>query len=255
MVNWIKKMLIKAILYTTVSVKKSGNDIVFAKYGTRSEGLFLPFSSKYRINSAHLSKLRRGYFKAMIEKYCTSEINIRNDDVVIDCGAFVGGFTVAAAKQGARKIYTIEPSGKNYQCLLLNISHYEFNETVVTINAGLGNVEGKFKLNLSSKGSDDSFLNPDNGNINIYETVDMIRIEKLIEKYHIDPDNTYLKVEAEGLEPEVIEGLGKYMPRVITVDVTPERDGKSPREEVYNILLNKGYKKFNNTPKCLFAYT
>ena len=63
----------------------------------------------------------------------------------------------------------------------------------------------------------------------------------------------YVKIEAEGFEPEIVRGLGDLKPRVITIDATPERNGQSPRDEIKQILGSKGY-KFRDTQRCLFAY-
>ena len=80
-----------------------------------------------------------------------------------------------------------------------------------------------------------------------------IAAKAAVEQAGIEASNLYLKVEAEGLEPEIIRGLGELKPRVIVVDVTPERNGASPRNLIKEILKDKGY-SFKDTKRCLFAY-
>jgi hypothetical protein len=42
----------------------------------------------------------------------------------------------------------------------------------------------------------------------------------LIKEYKANPEILYLKIEAEGFEPEVIYGLGNIILRLIVVDAT-----------------------------------
>ena len=100
---------------------------------------------------------------------------------------------------------------------------------------------------------EDSFLKCDEGATGDYEEVDVLTVEKLVEEKSIDVANLYLKIEAEGFEPEIVKGIGNLKPRVIVIDVTPERNGKSPREEIKQLLDGKGY-QFKDTTRCLFAY-
>ena len=109
-------------------------------------------------------------------------------------------------------------------------------------------------MNLSKSGCDDSILEPDEGTLNISEDIEIDTIERVIERYGIAVEDLYLKVEAEGFEPEIIEGLGTARPRVIVVDVTPERGGQSPRESINKKLHSLGYQSFLNTTRCIFAF-
>ena len=86
-----------------------------------------------------------------------------------------------------------------------------------------------------------------NSIIILFKTLDIF-----INENDIDVDNLYLKVEAEGFEPEIIEGLGNNRPRVIAVDVTAERNMESPRVEIENQLKKWGYETYN-THRCLFG--
>jgi FkbM family methyltransferase len=232
-------------------VKAHSSDIVFLSFRGK-EGFYLPYASKYKIDRRQLFMVSRGLSSLLLAKYTSDEIKMKKTDTVIDCGAFVGGFTVAAAKCGVKKIYSIEPSTKNFKCLELNVARHNINEKVTLLNMGLGNEEGELKLNLSESGCDDSFLAPDEGDLNSFEKVRVTTLQKIIEDYSIDVSNLYLKVEAEGFEPEIVRGLGPLNPRVITVDVTPERDGLSPVKEIRAHLENKGY-KIKETPRILFA--
>ena len=213
---------------------------------------FLPYSSFQSTDDRQLSILANGFHEHLLKKYTHDEISINPTDVVIDCGAFAGGFTVAAKKAGAKEIISVEPSTSNFKCLELNLCLYGVTNAK-TVNVALGKECSVGQLNLARSGCDNSILAPDKGSLGVSETVKIDTLENLIIKHDIDPEHLYLKVEAEGFEPEVLKGLGEMRPRVIVVDVTPERDGESPRDEIEKILRYYSYKAFRHTTRCLFA--
>lgn len=214
-----------------------------------NHGYFLPF---VELRMDHMAK--NGPFDVWLkDKYTDGDITVLETDTVIDCGSFAGAFSIAAAGMGAKKVYAIEPSSRNYACVVKNIEHFSAGDIVEPINIGLGNVESTLKLNLSEFSCEDSFLQPDQKATGEVEEVKVRKLSNLIDELGIDSSNLYLKVEAEGFEPEIIWGLDDHRPRVITVDVSPERDNKSPREDIRAFLAPLGY-EFRDTKRCLFAF-
>lgn len=65
---------------------------------------------------------------------------------------------------------------------------------------------------------------------------------------HID----FLKVETEGVEPEVIDGISGISVDKIAVDCGPERDGEPVTDEVSNRLDEMGY-NITTDGKMLYA--
>jgi len=51
----------------------------------------------------------------------------------------------------------------------------------------------------------------------------------------------FLKIDAEGAEPEVLKGSNKLRISKLAIDAGNERNGESTVEEVSNILKNRGY--------------
>ena len=214
-----------------------------------NHGYYFPFID-YRMDK--MSK--DGPFDVWLKgKYTDGDITVKETDTVIDCGSFVGAFSMASAIMGAEKVYAIEPSSRNFHCLNKNIAHFGAESVITPINIGLGDEDTTLKLNLSHLSCEDSFMACDQDATGTCEEVQVLRLDTYIEQAGIDVSNLYLKVEAEGLEPEIIRGLGELKPRVIVVDVTPERNGASPRNLIKEILKDKGY-SFKDTKRCLFAY-
>ena len=227
-------------------------NVIFARNRLNKTGYFLPYSSLSSVDDRQINILAKGSQEHLMIKYTTEAVDILNTDTVIDCGAFVGGFSIAAFRSNVRKVISIEPSTTNFKCLMLNLCLYDV-DNVEPINAALGERPGTAQLNLAVSGCDNSILSPDAGALGLSETVSVRTIRDIVEEHEIDPDHLYLKVEAEGFEPEVLMGLRDVRPRIIVVDVTPERDSESPRGEVERILRDYNYTSFKHTDRCLFA--
>jgi FkbM family methyltransferase len=240
-------------MHQATSITPLGDDILLATNKVFGEPVFFPYKSRLTFDYRQLHNHSKRYFTYLAEKYTQQGFDILPTDTVIDCGAFVGGFTVAAVRAGAKRVISVEPSSRNFRCLNLNVARQGFTGKVTTLNNGLGNEPGVMNLNLSESGCDDSLLEPDEGATGKTEQVKIITLAGMVKEFDISSENLFLKVEAEGFEPEIIQGLGDIRPRVITVDITPERDGDSPLETIREMLVAKGYKHFEVTPRCLFT--
>jgi FkbM family methyltransferase len=248
----IKHMLQGLWLRSITHCELTNESIVYLKNRLNNISYFLPYSSYSAVDFRQLKILAHGFHQHLLKKYTCKEVNIFSTDTVIDCGAFVGGFTVAASIAGAKKVLSIEPSSKNFNCLKLNLEFHGI-DNAVPLNIALGETNGTAKLNLSSSGCDNSLIEPDCGSLRIHEVVAVKTLETIIRENDINPRHLYLKIEAEGFEPEILKGIGNIRPRVVVVDVTAERDGKSPRYEIEQILKDYKYQEFIHTDRCIFA--
>lgn len=243
---------------TNKIVKLHNNNSLFLSYH-ETNGFYLPYSAEEHIDRRMIHMSMHGPFdKWLLEKYTTNKVKILPTDTVIDCGSFVGAFAIAAFKHNVKKIYCIEPSSKNYNCLKLNIQHYGASDIIMPFNCGLGDRDAELHLNLSHHGCEDSFLKCDAGGTGKTELISVLTLDTFIKTHNIDPNNLYLKIEAEGFELEIIRGLTQFKPRVIVVDVGPERNNLSPKEDISDLLAERGYHITNTsfadgTPRCLFA--
>lgn len=203
------------------------------------------------MDTRQIGILANGFSEHLRNKYTSPGFEVMPGDTVIDCGAFVGGFTIAASPL-CTKVISIEPSSKNRACLERNVSLYGL-QNVEILPVAVGEKPGMANLNLSNSGCDDSLLEPDEGATGTSEEVRVLPLAQLIEDARLSDDNTFLKIEAEGFEVEAVLGLGSRRPRTITVDITPERNGESPLDEISSILKGYGYENLFTTPRCLFA--
>lgn len=234
-----------------MKIIRKKDDVLFLSYHEEN-GFYFPYSDSNNIDGRMLKASRLGPFDNwLLKKYTKGKATILKTDTVIDCGAFVGAFSIAAFKKGVKRVYSIEPSSSNFKCVNLNINHYNAREIIKPYNIGLGNSNTYLDLNISTEGCEHSFLKCDRGSTNKTEKVEVQTLERFISDHNIDSSNLYLKVEAEGFEPEIVTGLKDCQPRVIAVDITPERNGKSPTAQIETALKSKYNIQYSS--RCLFA--
>tara|TARA_B110000444_G_scaffold151054_1_gene141350 strand:+ start:15926 stop:16801 length:876 start_codon:yes stop_codon:yes gene_type:complete len=178
----------------------------------------------------------------IISSYCLDQIDFKNDDIVIDCGANVGELNLALKKRNLDLIYyAFEPDEETFQSLKLNNSE---------------NIDFLYKLGLSNKNAKINFyLDTDGGNSSIinFGSKDVVEIQAItLDSIQIEKKIKLFKVEAEGYEPEVLEGAKSTLRFIeyISVDFGPERGVNSENTvvKVNNILTEAGFElvEFSN---------
>jgi FkbM family methyltransferase len=157
-------------------------------------------------------------------------------DVVFDCGAFVGGFAKAALMEGC-KVHVFEPDVDNFECAKRNTAVY----SGVTLNRiGLYDQTTTLLFNVSNNPVESSILPPDTGGVKAVLKIQVSRIDDYCAQHKIT-EIDFLKVEAEGVEVEVINGIGNVVVNKVAVDCSPERQGESPFDEIESTLMGRGY--------------
>jgi len=153
-------------------------------------------------------------------------------DTVVDVGSFIGELAWQVCEiDDVQEIIAIEPDPRNARCAAANTP-----DRVDVKRMGAFHKNTSLEFNIADDGSESSLLAPDKGH-SVKTTVACRRLESILEDKTID----WMKVEAEGLEPEVLLGLGDLRPGRIVVNVSPERNGASPANLCEGILANYGY--------------
>ena len=216
---------------------------------------FFPYPNILRSEPRQLKIINKGYLKHMWEKYTCENFFVEPDDIVIDCGGFIGGFSLAASKiADAKKVVYIEPTRVTRKCASLNFLLYDVAEKVHVVPNGLGSKNETLLLNLSTSACDNSFLSPDAGDIGRSEAVSVITLASLLDELDVKSGkNVFMKLEAEGFEPEILRGFGSIRPEKLVIDITPERDGSSPTNLLFPLLDELDYKIVSRSTRCLFC--
>jgi FkbM family methyltransferase len=195
-----------------------------------------------------LSHIVFGYEQWLERKYCLPGfVRVEPGDVVIDCGAYVGGFSLSASKI-AKEVHLFEPEQANFACVQFNFNGV--NNCVLNM-AGLYNKSQTMTLNLSASSVEHSLLTPDDGVTIATRDISVVSLWDYCQSRNIKSLD-FVKIEAEGVELEVFEGLQSIRPRKLAIDVSPEREGESPAEE-FKIRLARINYEFRQRGHVLFA--
>jgi FkbM family methyltransferase len=182
--------------------------------------------------------------------YFIDKISFSDGDVVIDCGANMGDLLLWFELRGVKIDYHgFEPNPVDFKCLRENCP------SSAIYNSGLWNTEGSLDFYVSTEVASSSFIEPPN-------YTEVIRVpSKRLDSYFLEGRVKLLKLEAEGAEPEVLEGAVKLLPRIeyIAADIGPERGPTelSTREDVVKILATHNfeiiYENYGHRKTILFA--
>lgn len=154
------------------------------------------------------------------------------DSVVLDIGANAGEFAHVCARLGAR-VYCFEPDPAVFACLQKNI-------------ASLANTSAHDDVVWKENGEIDFALAPDRADSSVFASGPRVRkravtIEAFARGHSISRIDL-IKCDAEGAEPEVLEGIGAAFPlvRAVALDTGPEREGERTNEACAAILRANG---------------
>ena len=171
----------------------------------------------------------------MSKNYLLQNIKFRDNDIIIDVGANNGDFYLCFDKK--IKYYAYEPSPVVFSNLKYNVKNQNL------YNLGLSNSENK-KINfyLKDESGDSSILPINNYTKKI--SIETTNLDKELDK--IQQRIKLIKLEAEGFEPEILQGLKKHLNLIeyITIDCGFERGIKleSTIAECSNYLIKNNFK-------------
>lgn len=188
--------------------------------------------------SRRLDRLARIYF--------LDKVDFRPGDIFVDCGANIGeiGMWLAFNAPGTRYV-AIEPGSKECAAIKLNVPD------ACVDRIAFWNSDGEQDLHLASETADTSLFAP-NSSASV-ERITTRRLDGYLDETGLDSVKL-LKIEAEGAEPEVIEGLGDRISRVrfIAVDMGPERYGnQNTVATCVDMLAGRGFSLLHfNHARC-----
>ncbi|QXT41200.1 FkbM family methyltransferase [Gymnodinialimonas ceratoperidinii] len=189
------------------------NDLVLLKQNEIE--LFVARPSRLRYQLAGLQKRRRN----LLDEYLVPEGLIRPNDYVIDIGANIGEFSLAMAAMGA-SVTSFEPDPTEFRALLANADGHP---TIVPRNVALWNDDAKLTFFDANDTGDSSLFDP--GRATQTLEVPARRLDTLAAEGIESSSVRLIKLEAEGAEPEIIDGAVHTLRRTdyVTVDMGPER--------------------------------
>lgn len=178
----------------------------------------------------------------MREKYESGAVRIESGDLVIDIGANIGEFALAASHT-AERVVAIEPDPVAFQCLARNVAEAH--------DLALSDHSGWQEFYLSSRDADSSLIVPKRYN-KVY-SVRTVTLDEFVASNSIERID-FLKLEAEGAEPEVLAGAERAlaMTRKVSIDCGPERQGEPTRDAVFEYLQRYDF-EIHESGKMLYG--
>lgn len=186
--------------------------------------------------------------RKLTSDYLLDHISFDPGDLVIDCGANVGDLLLSLEATGVPLRYiAFEPGKVEFDCLSRNARHFPRFAPELHHRA-LGERNGTATFYANADAADGSVLQSP-GATETFD-VEIVRLDALqIDRVKL------LKLEAEGYEPEILEGARGAFDRIeyIAADVGFERgpNAESTLPAVTNLLLNHGFRVVANARERL----
>ncbi len=137
-------------------------------------------------------------------------VHVRTGDVVIDCGAHIGGFTRIALQAGARLVVAIEPEESNLVAFRRNLEPELKQGKVKLIGKGIWDSNGKLPLHVSNTGDSHSMVVPQNAGRE--ETIEVTTLDALLAELKLSRVD-FIKMDIEGAERKALRGAGRTLQR------------------------------------------
>lgn len=188
-----------------------------------------------------LYKLKEGSFEPETVRLFLEVI--KPGMVVLDLGAYIGYYTLLAARQvGPKgKVYAFEPDPSSYSLLERNVRH-NGHSNIVTIRKAVAR-EGRIKK-LHQHASDptmNSLLARKGWETTV--VVECISVDEFLGEEQVD----LVKLDVEGAELETLQGMAKTLERCPTLTLIVElnsvslSEGNNSPEELLNQIRKLGF--------------
>lgn len=272
--NFISKIynnLIRDFFYKIffkISIKTDGKifELLFNFYSilNKSQNRIF-FKDKYYYNTElnwrfydknqGLSSYSKGFKKRkkeVLSHFLIKDLEFGNNDYVIDIGASIGDFYMCFDKE--INYYGYEPSPVAFSTLEYNVKNKNL------YNLAVSNSDNKsvdfFLTDIFGASSILPFNKYTNKNFTKKTTVETITLDTIIDQ--IQNKIKLIKIEAEGLEPEILEGLKKNINNVEYISIDCGERGiekKSTKNDCSSYLIKNNFEIIDYDPVsvvCLF---
>lgn len=162
--------------------------------------------------------------------------------VFVDVGANVGTETVYALHAGFARAVAFEPEPRNAALLRMNIESNGLRDRTTIVQKAAGATAGPAVLHLHPRNKGNHMIGvAPSRDATEQVDVEVVRAEAVLSELGMLPaDVGLLWIDAEGLEPQVIAGLGSYVRSAVplAMEYSPLRYTASDREHLLRTLCD-----------------
>ncbi len=208
--------------------------------------------------------IRHLQWEQAVEKvYHHALVHVRPGDVVIDCGAHIGGFTRVALNEGASLVVAVEPEQANLAAFRRNFARELEAGRIRLVPQGVLDRNGRLSLHLSKVGDSHSIVIPQNAGRD--EAIEVTTIDALADSLKLQRVD-FIKLDIEGSEQKALLGAGnvlkKFQPRLAVSSYHQKGDPAAICAIVWQaradyLVVSKDllqWKDGTAVPKVLFFY-
>ncbi|MBC7980919.1 MAG: FkbM family methyltransferase [Armatimonadetes bacterium] len=199
-----------------------------------------------------LRKLARNNGYDIVKYKSTGELlALHQVDLVLDIGANDGGYACEIRAAGwAKRIVSIEPQPKTFSRLS---SRFSTDPLWQGLNIGLGRSDDTLKMNVYEMDVLSSFLDKIEGNAVVDQIdVPVKRLDGIWDGILGTSKKPFVKIDTQGFEMEIIEGLGARVGDVIgwqlELSVEPLYKKQPAMEDVIGKMRAMGYSLWKILP-------
>lgn len=207
----------------------------------RQSDFFIVASRPARIRRYKLGV--RPLLSLMLNNYCVDKLVFASPPIVVDIGANIGEFSLGTRLllHPETRFICIEPDLVDYAALVQNIGDSKYSNDSC-LNVALSNENEELDFYLNNDSGDSSLIQSSN-----FAKIVKVKVrtldEVICEILEIHEEISLIKLEAEGWEPEVLEGATLTLKRTqyVTADLGPERIGESTYHHCSELLIQNGF--------------
>jgi FkbM family methyltransferase len=140
------------------------------------------------------------------------DASLKQGDIAIDAGAWIGDFSAYSASKGAQT-YAFEPTTATYK--MLEKTAQANGKNLIPVKAGLGAKKGTAKISTNADNSGANSIIA--GGKGSGETIDITTIDDFVRDNNL-PRVDFIKADIEGAERDMLKGaretLAKFAPKL-----------------------------------------
>ncbi len=244
------KVGLVVVSYIILPIIKRSKTKFFLKSKLVSEGAYsLKIVILKRFRFYHEGLLNR--INGLAAAYGIDKIALNDNDVVIDCGANIGELGLYLRSVNFNGYYhAIEPDPNINKTCILNNNHSKSYVYDILLSAK----DQDLDFYLSSEDADSSAFKPDSFSKKIKKQSQSL--ESFLKQNNLSRIKLF-KIEAEGYEPEVLEGALNVLNRIeyIAIDCGPERGNEDTVVDCFNVLFDNNFQLvFSNLARGSFLF-